>query len=87
MQSIEQVKVYFDIYAAKMAALSNEAVRKMESELPDEVLDMPLGKFYERAGAVSDADAPNNFKRLYGDKLFEFSDQYELLGATRAVDD
>jgi len=46
---------------------------QMLSSLPEEMLDMPVGEYIERA------EADSSFKAQWADRAFVFSDKYNLV--------
>ena len=62
----------YEVNATKMKALHDQAVFKMISSLPEEVLNMQVGKFLE-------ASETNPEMAEWANKPFEFSDRYNLV--------
>ena len=73
----EQIRNLFDVNCTRMKAISDESVFNMINSLPEEVLNMQVGKFMEEG----ETD-PELRKWLY--KPFEFSDKYGLLSGPAA---
>ena len=64
-----------------MKALMQESLTGLMSELPEGVLSMAAGDF------LANSDLDRDFKSVYADKPFEFSDRHNLVSAPALPDD